>query len=265
MLRGIKHGRRGNVFVACSTLCFGKYPLEQALRKIDELRFAKVDLAIHEEGTHLKPSHVACDVNRTANFLRGVCSLGVAAFHVHIHGEAEEHLRQLRAVCRLARLTTVPVVSISAPPATTDVNTAVHELTEKVKIARGDGVILAIDTEIGTLAETPETTVELCERVPGLGVALDPSHYLVGPARGRSFDDVYPYVRHVRLRDTGATPNEFQVRVGQGQIDYGRVISLLERYHYDRLLSVDIRDIPDGPYPMEPEVRKLKYLLESLV
>ena len=25
------------------------------------------------------------------------------------------------------------------------------------------------------------------------------------------------------------------------------------------------RDIPDAPFPMEPEVRKLKYLLESLV
>jgi sugar phosphate isomerase/epimerase len=107
--------------------------------------------------------------------------------------------------------------------------------------------------------------VELCEKVPGLGVALDPSHYLVGPARGRSFDDVYPYVRHVRLRDTGATPNEFQVRVGQGQIDYGRIISVLERFQYDRLLSVDIRDIPDSSYAMDPEVRKLKYLLESLV
>ncbi|HEV3143597.1 MAG TPA: sugar phosphate isomerase/epimerase, partial [Gemmataceae bacterium] len=111
------------MFVACSTLCFGKYPLEQALRKIDELRFAKIDLAIHEEGTHLKPSYVASDVNRTANYLRGVCSLGLAAFHVHIHSQAEEHLRQLRAVCRLARLTTVPVVCVSAPPASTDVNT----------------------------------------------------------------------------------------------------------------------------------------------
>ena len=33
----------------------------------------------------------------------------------------------------------------------------------------------------------------------------------------------------------------------------------------ERCLTVDIRDIPDCPFPMEPEVRKLKYLLESLV
>ena len=55
------------------------------------------------------------------------------------------------------------------------------------------------------------------------------------------------------------------VRIGQGEIEYGRIISLLERYRYDRVLTVDIRDIPDADFAMEPEVRKLKYLLESQV
>jgi sugar phosphate isomerase/epimerase len=76
---------------------------------------------------------------------------------------------------------------------------------------------------------------------------------------------VYPYVRHVHLRDTGRTPEEFQVRVGQGEIEYGRIVAQLARHHYDRLLSVEITDIPDAPFAMEPEVRKLKYLLESLI
>ena len=53
--------------------------------------------------------------------------------------------------------------------------------------------------------------------------------------------------------------------VGQGEVEYGRIISHLDRYHYDRALTVDIRDLPDSPFPVEPEVRKLKYLLESLV
>ena len=44
-----------------------------------------------------------------------------------------------------------------------------------------------------------------------------------------------------------------------------RYLRRLARYRYGRALSVDIRDIPDAPFAMEPEVRKLKYLLESLV
>ena len=72
-------------------------------------------------------------------------------------------------------------------------------------------------------------------------------------------------MRHVHLRDTRRTPDQFQVRIGQGEVEYGRVINQLARYQYDRLLTVDIHDVVDGDFPREHEVRKLKYLLESLV
>ena len=60
-------------------------------------------------------------------------------------------------------------------------------------------------------------------------------------------------------------PDQFQLRIGQGELEYGKIVSQLDRVHYDRALTVDIRDVPDSPFPVEPEVRKLKYLLESLV
>ena len=93
--------------------------------------------------------------------------------------------------------------------------------------------------------------------MPGLGLTLDPSHYLVGTEPTQDYDDLFPFVRHVRLRDTA--PDRLQVRVGQGQVEYGRIISQLSRERYERALSVDIHDTPDTGYPMEPEVRKLKY------
>ena len=101
--------------------------------------------------------------------------------------------------------------------------------------------------------------------MPGLGLTLDPSHYINGPHQGGSFDEVLPYVRHVQLRDTARGPGKFQVRVGQGEVEYGRLISVLARHRYDRLLSVAIHDVADAPFAMESEVRKLKFLLESLV
>ena len=60
-------------------------------------------------------------------------------------------------------------------------------------------------------------------------------------------------------------PDRLQVRVGQGQVEYGRIISQLSREHYERALTVDIHDQPAPDYPLEPEVRKLKFLLESMV
>jgi sugar phosphate isomerase/epimerase len=251
------------VFVACSTLCFARHSLEDALRVIGELEFNKFDAAIHESGRQLKPSEVTADVHHAANRLRLGPGLTPAAFSVEIEADTDaEALRQLKAVCRLARITAVPLLTIRAG---TDLAAEVERLRGLVRLAGGDGIQLTVTTLTGTLTETPEGAVELCRRVPGLGLTLDPSHFIAGPHQGGGYDEVFPYVRHVHLRDTGKGPDQMQVRVGQGEVEYGRIVSQLARYNYDRALTVDVREAADLPYAMEPEVRKLKYLLESLV
>jgi sugar phosphate isomerase/epimerase len=254
------------VYVACSTLCFARYPLERALRVIGELEFSKLDVAIHERGPHLRPSEVAADVPLAAQRIRIGPSLTPAAFSVEIEARsAAEHYRQLRAVCRLARTSMVSIIALPASPSGTDLDAEVKRLVPLVHLAQAEGIVLTLPTRIGTLTEDPDTAARLCERVPGLGLTLDPSHYIAGPHQGRSFEQVYPFVRHVHLRDTGRGPDQFQVRVGQGEVEYGRVVAQLARQNYDRLLTVAIQDVPDAPFAMDAEVRKLKYLLESLV
>jgi sugar phosphate isomerase/epimerase len=254
------------VFVACSTQCFARYPLERALRIIGELEFSKVDVAIHEKDGHLKPSEVAADVTAAAHRLRIGPSLTPGAFSVDIEApHAEEFQRQLRAICRLARLSTVAVVTLAAAAPDTPLDDEVQRLKHLVRVAQAEGVILTVATRTGTWTELPDGAVALCQRVPGLGLTLDPSHFIAGPHQGKNFDQVYPFVRHVHLRDTGSGPDQFQVRIGQGEVEYGRIISYLSRHHYDRLLTVAIHEMPEAPFPMEQEVRKLKFLLESLV
>jgi sugar phosphate isomerase/epimerase len=159
----------------------------------------------------------------------------------------------------------VPLITTSAAPAGSPIDAEVKRLTRLTAVAGKEGVQVALATRIGTLTEDPEVAAVLSERVPGLGVTLDPSHYLAGPHSAKNYDSLFPYVRHVQLRDTGRGANQFQVRVGQGEMEYGRIVAQLARCNYNRLLSVDIRDAPDAPFAMQPEVRKLKYLLESLV
>ncbi|HEY8505011.1 MAG TPA: sugar phosphate isomerase/epimerase [Gemmataceae bacterium] len=250
--------------MACSSLCFGKYPLDDALRKIRELEFQKVDLALHEGGRHLSPSALTGDLHRLAQHLRAF-NLSYAAFHVRLgHTDAGAHDR-LHAIGRLARLLTVPVLCVPAAPLGSDFDAEVERLADWSRVCTSEGVMLTVETHSQTLTADPAGAVELCKRVPGLGLTLDPSHYLVGPHRPENLDPLYPHVRHVRLRDSGTEPHQFQVRIGQGAVEYGRIISQLLRHGYDRVLTIDVRDLPDSPFPIEPEVRKLKYLLESLV
>jgi sugar phosphate isomerase/epimerase len=254
------------VYVACSTLCFARHPLERALRIIAELEFSKVDVALHESGPHLRPSDVVKDVAAAAQQIRIGPSLTPAAFSVQIEApDPAERDRQLRAICRLARQSAVSILTVPAGPAGAGLDAEIRRVQPLVQLARHEGVVLAVTTHMGTITEDPDAAVELCRRVPGLGLTLDPSHYISGPCQGRSYDQVFPYVRHVHLRDTGRGPDQFQVRVGQGEIEYGRIIAHLQRHGYSRLLTVAIHDIPDAPYAMDAEVRKLKYLLESLV
>ena len=252
------------MYVACSTLCFGKLSLEESLRTIRELHFPKADLAIHESGPHLTPSEVTADLGRVAQKLKAA-NLPLAAFHVVIGApETEEARRQLRAVCRLARMSTVPLLTVSAAPLGADFDAEVARLQEWVKVAASEGVILTVETHSATVTADPLGAVELCRRVPGLGLTLDPSHYHASTHGTLNYDTAFPFVRHVRLRDSGTRPEQFQVRVGQGDIEYGRIVTQLGRYRYDRALTVDIRAAADATFPVEPEVRKLKYLLESL-
>ena len=72
-------------------------------------------------------------------------------------------------------------------------------------------------------------------------------------------------LRNYNSAHTGRKPGEFQVRVGQGEIEYGRIVNLLERNGHDRALTVSILDSLDSPFEVEVEVRKLKLLLESLI
>jgi sugar phosphate isomerase/epimerase len=240
--------------------------LDRALRMIGELEFSKLDVAIHAAGPHLRPAEVAADIALAAQRIRIGPSLSPAAFSVEIDAPtAAEYCRQLRATCRLARLSTVSLLTIPAAAVGTGMTEEARRLRGLVQMVEAEGLVLTVATRTGTLTETPAAAVELCQRVPGLGLTLDPSHYINGPHQGGPFEEVYPFVRHVHLRDTGRGPGKLQVRVGQGEVEYGRIISHLQRQHYDRLLSVAIQDVSDTPFPMESEVRKLKFLLESLV
>jgi sugar phosphate isomerase/epimerase len=233
---------------------------------IGELEFSKLDVAIHEDGPHLKPSEVAQDVALAGVRIRIGPSLTPGAFSVKIAAtEPTEYQRQLKAICKLARMSTVSIITIPAGPSGSGLDAEVKRLVPLVKLTQVEGIVLTVSTQIGALTEMPDAAVALCQRVPGLGLTLDPSHYIAGPNQGANFEQVFPYVRHVHLRDTGRGQDQFQVRVGQGEVEYGRIVAQLAKCGYDQLLTVDIHDIPDSPFVMESEVRKLKYLLESLI
>jgi len=250
------------MLIACSTLCFTSVSMTEAVKRMRDMQFTHIDLAIHESGPHLKPSELTADPARTAVRLRAE-GLPYAAFHfVPAEPNGAKAQKELQAVTRLARNLSVATVTTTVGM---DMDAETVRFQDWVNIAEQDGIILTVETNAEGLTVDPNAAVELCRRVPGLGLTLDPSHYTCGRDSEANYDCLYRYVRHVRLRDTGPRPDEFQVRIGQGTLEYAKLLHGLEKFRYDRTLTVDVRDISDSAFAVEPEVRKLKYLLESLI
>ena len=84
------------MFVACSTLCFTREPLETALRHIAELEFDKIELAVVEGGPHLRPSEVAANQDAAASRLRHGPSLTPAAISLDF-GDPDAPLKAARS------------------------------------------------------------------------------------------------------------------------------------------------------------------------
>jgi sugar phosphate isomerase/epimerase len=256
------------VFVACSTLCFAREPLEAALRQIAELEFDKFELALVEQGPHLRPSEAGDNPEAALQRLRRGPSLIPSSLHLDfgpVDWTDPATRRRFDGICRLAKTLNVAVLTLHAAPASTPLAEEVRRLAQLLSTAMREGLVLALLTHSQTLTADPKVAAELCKALPGLGLTLDPSHYLQGAQPYPDYDELFPHVQNVHLRDTGHGPGEFQVRVGQGQVEYARIVNLLQRHGYNRALTVAILDRPDNPFDREVEVRKLKLLLETLI
>lgn len=250
------------MFVAASSECFPDLSLEAALERLVGLEYTRVDIAIRETSVQLKPSEVAANLDRAILACRETQRLTPVAYTVDIAGEGDEYYRQFAACCRLAKATKVVSITVPAAELGTPFNAEVERLRELVRIGSLDGVLVSVKTEVGRVTEDPNTAVVLCDNVKGLGVTLDPSHYVCGPHRD-GYDQLLRYVYHVQLRDS--TKDKFQVRVGQGEIEYGRLVTQLGKFHYSRALSVYITDQPGSDVDHNGEMRKMRLLLESLL
>ncbi|MEZ6138048.1 MAG: sugar phosphate isomerase/epimerase [Pirellulaceae bacterium] len=226
-----------------------------------DLEFTTVEISLREDGTSLSPSRIDAEFDKAVHLARRSHRLEVCSYDVHIDATGEEHYEQFAAICRLGKATKVVTLTIPSGELGTPFNEEVERLQKLVDIAEGEGVRVAMKSQIGRLSEDPDTVKVLCDNVKGLGLTFDPSHYHCGPHSHKSLDKIMPYVFHVHLRDS--KKDQLQVRVGQGEIEYGRFVTMLSKVGYSHALSVQAPPLPG--LEQRGELRKLRLLLETLL
>lgn len=248
------------MFIAASTECFPELDLLGAIELSSDLEFTAVEIAIHETG-NVKPSEILEDMDRSIQLLRHTHRLDIAGYSVQLESTGPQHYEDFAKLCWLAKTTKVVTITIPSAEQGTPFNEEVEHLQKLVEIGEAEGVRVSVKSQLGCLSEDPDTLMVLCNNVDGLGISMDPSVYITGSARGKNLDHILKFVCNVHLRDT--RPDAFQVSVGQGEVDYGKIVTQLEREKYDRALTVNMSPMEGLDHRVE--LRKLRRLLETLV
>ena len=247
------------MFVAASTICFSEFNLADACQHLADLEYDSVELWLSDSSPQARPSDLAADPDGFVSTYHETTRLTPVAFALSDDVSPET----FTGISKTAKLLQVTQITVPSSPLGTPFNEEIDRLRALVDVAGRDGIRVSIKTETGHLTADPDTAVELCGSVRGLGLTLDPSHYLSGPQPVTSFERFAPHVYHVQLRDS--TPAQLQVQVGLGEVDYSKLITQLEKVGYNRALSVELipslTDLEARPL----EMRKLRMLLDSLL
>ena len=234
--------------------------LQEAIEVLSDLEFTAVEIALHESG-NVKPSELLKDTDRAIQLLRHTHRLDISGYSLELGSTGQQHYDDFKNICRMAKTTKVVNITVPSAEHGTPFNEEVEHLQKLVDIAELEGVRVSVRSQLGCLSDDPDTLMVLCNNVDGLGITLDPSVYICGSAQGKSLDKILKFVCNVHLRDS--RPDAFQVSVGQGDIDYGKLETQLARDKYDRALTVHMRPMEGLDHRVE--LRKLRRLLETLM
>lgn len=239
--------------ILCSTAVFCRQSLDVALESTRALGFDAVDLLMIDGWCHVHPSALAAGGDAAAEadaaFRRAGLRLGAANVGfspplwerdpaVLARGRAE--LEATSAFLRARGVTIAALQPRQPAPARSaeeNLDLAAATLADYVGWSAEAGVTYALECHSGSIAETVDAALALVERVPGLKLAYDPSHFVM---LGTPLEATLPLLEHsatVHLRD--AAPGRMQCPFGEGQVDVAWLLAELRAREYAGTVSIE--------------------------
>ena len=248
-----------NVKLACADFTFPLLSHQEALQLIAMLGFNGVDIGLFEERSHLWPSREFEDIAGTAGDLkRRLDDLGLkpadiflqmapdfTPFAINLPDASRRRkardwfLRALEyaGVCGCRHLTTLPGVHFAEEPYQVSFDRAAEELDWRVEMARRHEIIFGVEAHVGSLTPTPEQAEALIQRVPGLTLTLDYTHFTRAGLPDSAVEPLLRYASHFHAR--GACEGRLQASFAQNVIDYARVASLMTSSAYPGWVGIE--------------------------
>lgn len=94
----------------------------------------------------------------------------------------------------------------------------VESLLPLLDAAAPTGVTVCVEPHVHSYLESPAITAEMCERAPGVKLAIDYAHFAVSGYRQEEIDVLAPWFGHAHLRQ--ARPGALQATLEQGTLNF---------------------------------------------
>ena len=208
--------------LSCTDFSFPLLDHKSALTVIALLGLRGVDVGLFEGHGHLKPSlELVKPVRHGTALKRKLAAHGLktADIFLQIHAgfidfainhpdaKRREFARDqfLRALdyaqaTGSAHVTILPGVTFESETRGDSISRAADELLWRVERTKGTKLQLAVEPHVRSLINTPERSLDLISRVPGLGFTLDYAHFTrVGISDSR-IEPLTPFTTHVHAR-----------------------------------------------------------------
>jgi sugar phosphate isomerase/epimerase len=243
---------------SCTSFSFPLLRLPAVARVLSALEFRHVDLCIADGDRDVRAQAVEADPAAAAGLDRRACEdaglsvvdvfchLGRNAFDrpVNTPDPAQRRHNRERFSAYLAYAAAVGAEGLTLSPGKPwaemgdgGVHLACEELAVYAGWARGRGLRLSVEPHLDSIAAEPESAARLVERVPGLTLTIDYSHFVARGIDQAAVHPLLPLAGHVHVRQ--AAPGKLQAADDEGVIDFDPVLERLAGLGYRGALTLE--------------------------
>lgn len=244
---------------ACADFTFPLLSHAHVLDLIAILGFRGVDIGLFEQRSHLWPSKEFKNPAASARKLkRALADRGLVAADVFlqmapdfvpfaINQPSASRRRKardwfLRALDYANALdchhvTTLPGVVFPEEGHAASIERASRELSWRVAQSKTTGLIFGTEAHVGSIAPTPEEAADLVQRVPGLTLTLDYTHFTRAGIHDARIEPLVPLASHFHMR--GACQGRLQCNFKQNTIDFPRMLAAMNKVGYRGWIGVE--------------------------
>jgi sugar phosphate isomerase/epimerase len=245
--------------LSCTDFSFPLLDHNRALAAIALLGLSGVDIGLFEGRGHLKPSQELLKPARNGSALKrkhAAHGLKASDMFLQIHAGfvefainhpetnrrefAREQFRRAldyASAVGSAHITVLPGVTFARESRATSISRSADELAWRVTQAKAAKLQLAVEPHVGSLIDTPERSLDLIKRVPGLGFTLDYAHFTRAGVSDARIEPLIKFATHLHART--ARRGRLQCPLKENTIDFPGALAALWKEKFTGWIALE--------------------------